>query len=232
MLPTLRVLLFGIGIVFLFLGMFILVPNFIPAKKNSSFYRNQKTPLTPTHIILSLTLIISGIILAVIGITLVEITQTLFIAAGLLALLGSLIFVTELVLRAMKLRDYSTIQQLSSGESLSVSMLISAFLLFISGMGLTFGTPPTPKAPLNFIAITAPETPDYRIACIPGKDVLNIHKQPSLDEKTITFTIKCESSGIKIVGKSVEKQGEIWVPIDYEGNQGWVIRRFLARVLK
>jgi hypothetical protein len=229
-LPALRVFLFGFGIIFLFLGAFILVPNLIPVTKNSLGYK--KTPLTPTHIILSLTLIITGMILAIVSITSVEITQTLLICAGLIALLGVLIFLTEIVLRAIKVRDQSLSQQTSIWDNLSIPLLISGFLLAIPGLALTFGKPPTPKAPPNFIAITAPESPNYRIACIPGKDVLNIHNQPSLDGKTIAFTIPCEVSGIKIVGKSVEKQGEIWVPIEYEGNKGWVVRRFLARALK
>jgi|GEM_PF-2845663 len=232
MLPTLRVLLFGFGIVFLLLGTFILVPNFIPVKKNSLGYVNHKTPLTPTHIILSLTLIISGIVLAIVSITVVEIAQTLLTSAGLLALLGCLIFLTEVVMRAMKVGDYSTSQQPSIAENLSIPLLISGMLLAITSFALTLWTPPTPKSQPNFIPITAPNTPKYRIACIPGKDVLNIHNQPSLDEKTIIFTIQCETSGIKIVGKSVEKEGETWVPIEYEGNKGWVVRRFLARVLK
>ncbi len=228
-LPPLRILLFGFGIVFLFLGAFILVPNLIPVRKNTSGHK--KTPLTPTHIILSLTLIITGLVLAAVSITSVEITQTLLICAGLIALLGVLIFLTEMVLRAIKVRDQSMSQQPSIWDNLSIPLLISGFLLAIPGLALTFGKPPTPTPP-NFISITAPESPNYRIACIPGKDVLNIHNQPSLDGKTIAFTIPCEVSGIKIVGKSVEKQGEIWVPIEYEGNKGWVVRRFLARALK
>ncbi len=232
MLPTLRVLLFGFGIVFLLLGTFILVPNLIPVRKNSLGYTKHKTPLNPTHIILSLTLIICGIVLAIVSITAVEITQTLLTSAYLLALLGSLIFLTDLVLWAMRIRERSNSQQASIADNLSISLFISGMLLAITGMVLTLWTPSTPKSQSNFISITAPDTPNYRIACIPGKDVLNIHNQPSLDEKTIIFTIQCETSGIKIVGKSVEKQGETWVPIEYEGNKGWVVRRFLARVLK
>nr|MBA3924311.1 hypothetical protein [Nostocaceae cyanobacterium] len=220
MLPTLRVLLFGFGIVFLLLGTFILVPNLIPVRKNSLGYTKHKTPSNPTHIILSLTLIICGIVLAIVSITAVEITQTLLTSAYLLALLGSLIFLTDLVLWAMRIRERSNSQQASIADNLSISLFISGMLLTIPGIALTLWTPPTPKSPPNFIPIIAPDTPKYRIACIPGKDVLNIHNQPSLDEKTIIFTIQCETSGIKIVGKSVEKEGETWVPIEYEENKG------------
>ncbi len=72
----------------------------------------------------------------------------------------------------------------------------------------------------------------WGVHCSPGYDCLRMRKSPHLSAPVVLFLI-CNASGIQITGSTVDRDGEIWAPVDYqmpEGRtiSGWVVRRFLS----
>jgi hypothetical protein len=72
----------------------------------------------------------------------------------------------------------------------------------------------------------------WRVHCLPGYDCLRLRKSPHLSAPVVK-RLPCNASEIQITGASVERDGEIWVPIQYQISEGktvvgWVVRRFLV----
>jgi SH3-like domain-containing protein len=65
--------------------------------------------------------------------------------------------------------------------------------------------------------------PQFRVSNVASNDVLNIRSGPDANS-AIVRTIPPYGRGILIKGSCVGQ----WCPIDYQGSQGWVNRRYLT----
>lgn len=71
-----------------------------------------------------------------------------------------------------------------------------------------------------------PPTPTYRVVSVRNDDVLNIRSQPGISS-SITGSIPYNSKGIKIIGKAVNIEDDVWIPIMHEDIEGWVNFKYL-----
>lgn len=83
-------------------------------------------------------------------------------------------------------------------------------------------TPPLPPTQPPVSSVT------YRVAFVAEDDTLNVRSGPGVDNDVV-FELAPDSSGVRITGPGEEPgDGSFWVPIEHQGNSGWVNRYYLT----
>jgi hypothetical protein len=73
--------------------------------------------------------------------------------------------------------------------------------------------------------IPAADPAGQRVVCPAGAQVLNVRSAPGLSPRI--NSIPCGSIGVQITGPGAVRDGETWVPVEYQQVKGWAARRFL-----
>lgn len=96
---------------------------------------------------------------------------------------------------------------------------------------------PTPQSPLTLTpsplpspsptASTLPENP-HAVVGVERDDVLNIREGPGVENPSIAI-IPPYGTNIEVTGEGIEVANSIWIPVNYQGKQGWVNSHYLAK---
>ncbi len=88
-------------------------------------------------------------------------------------------------------------------------------------------TAPTPTPSPSPTSTAVPTNP-HAVVGVEKDDVLNIREGSGVENPRVG-TIPPYGTDIEVVGKSVEVGGSPWVPVHYQGQQGWVNSHYLAK---
>ncbi len=86
-------------------------------------------------------------------------------------------------------------------------------------------SPANPNTPAQALFTPAVNSSGQRVVCPAGAQVLNVRSAPGLSPRI--NSIPCGSTGVQITGPGAVRDGETWVPVEYQQVKGWAARRFL-----
>jgi hypothetical protein len=86
----------------------------------------------------------------------------------------------------------------------------------------------TPTVTPTFTPTPPPSNGGYRVVGVAGHDVLYLRPAPG-NLKSFLAKIPPNASGIQVTGGGVKVGKATWYPVNYNGTQGWVNGRFIAK---